>query len=236
MEESIAGSGTRAEPLEAAVQSNGKDNLLTSTVAPVVVPDSLPPRHQTYLPASTPPASFLHEPRLNPRDPMNSDPITATPSQRKCHHDSIPSRPAALQHEPALLEERPKKDAVDKMPGHVPSAPLRAKPVQTSAASSKGSEPPIHAALKRSSALSANDNTEICIDITGDQEEIEQEGLIGGSSDGTGSNAAVPARFASLAPFLHASEKWFSNFDPNLQQLLATRANSLRYTVNTFPV
>ena len=159
---------------------------------------------------------------------MNSDPITATaPSQRKCRHDSIPSRPAALQHEPALLEERPKKDAVDKMPGHVPSAPLRAKPVQTSAASSKGSEPPIHAALKRSSALSANDNTEICIDITGDQEEIEQEGLIGGSSDGTGSNAAVPARFASLAPFLHASEKWFSNFDPNLQQLLATRAQQL---------
>ena len=50
VEESIAGSGTRAEPLEAAVQSNGKDNLLTSTVAPVVVPDSLPPRHQTYLP------------------------------------------------------------------------------------------------------------------------------------------------------------------------------------------
>ena len=159
---------------------------------------------------------------------MNSDPITATPpSQRKCRHDSIPSRPAALQHEAALLEERPKKDAVDKMPGHVPSAPLRAKPVQTSAASSKGSEPPIHAALKRSSALSANDNTEICIDITGDQEEIEQEGLIGGSSDGTGSNAAVPARFASLAPFLHASEKWFSNFDPNLQQLLATRAQQL---------
>ena len=90
---------------------------------------------------------------------MNSDPITATPtSQRKCHDDSIPSRPAALQHEPALLEERSKKDAVDKMPGHVPSAPLRTKPVQTSAASSKGSEPPIHAALKRSSALSANDN------------------------------------------------------------------------------
>ena len=69
--------------------------------------------------------------------------------------------------------------------------------------------------------------TEICIDITGDQEEIEQEGLIGGSSDGTGSNAAVPARFASLAPFLHASEKWFSNFDPNLQLLLATRAQQL---------
>ena len=50
VEESIAGSGTRAEPLEAAVQSNGKDNLLTSTVAPVVVPDSLPPRHQTLSP------------------------------------------------------------------------------------------------------------------------------------------------------------------------------------------
>jgi hypothetical protein len=136
----------------------------------------------------------------------------------------MPSRPPVLQHKAALLEERSKKDAVDKMPGHVPSASLRTKPVQTPTVSSKGSEPPIHAALKRSSALSANDNTEICIDITGDQEGIEQEVSIGVSSEGTGNNAGVPARFASLAPFLHASEKWFSNFDPNLQQLLATRA------------
>ena len=29
---------------------NGKDNLLISTVAPVIVPDSLPPRHQTLSP------------------------------------------------------------------------------------------------------------------------------------------------------------------------------------------
>ena len=136
----------------------------------------------------------------------------------------MPSRPPVLQPKAALLEERSKKDAVDKMPGHVPSASLRTKPVQTPTVSSKGSEPPIHAALKRSSALTANDNTEICIDITGDQEGIEQEVSIGVSSEGTGNNAGVPARFASLAPFLHASEKWFSNFDPNLQQLLATRA------------
>ena len=142
---------------------------------------------------------------------------------------SVLSRPAAFRHEPAIPEERSKKDATDKMPDHPSSAPLRSitKPVLSSAASNKSSEPLIHAALKKSSTLSVNDNTEICIDITGDQEEIEQEGLICGSSDGTGSNVAVPARFATLAPFLNASEKWFSNFDPNLQQLLAARAQQL---------
>ena len=148
---------------------------------------------------------------------MNNDPI------------SVLSSPAALQHEPALPEGRSINEAIDKMTDHPSSAPLRSitKPARSSSASNKGREPPIHAALKKSSTLSVNDNTEICIDITGDQEAIEQEGLIGGSSDGTGSNAAVPARFATLAPFLNASEKWFSNFDPNLQQLLAARAQQL---------
>ena len=181
-------------------------------------------------PVSTPSASFLHRSRPNLRDPTNSDSITATPpSQRKCHDNGVPSRPEALRNEPAIPEERSKKNAADKMPDLLPSAPLRSmtKPVRTSIASNKGKEPLIHAALKRSSTLSANDNTDVCIDITGDQEDIAQEGLVCSISDGTENCAAMPDRFASLAPFLNASEKWFSNLDPNLQQLLATRAQQL---------
>ena len=110
---------------------------------------------------------------------------------------------AAFRHEPALPEVRSTKGVSDQMTDHPSRAPLRSitKPARSSAVSNKGGEPPIHAALKKSSTLSVNDNTQICIDITGDQEAIEQEGLIGSSSDRTGDEAAVPAQFTTLAPF-----------------------------------
>jgi hypothetical protein len=38
-------------------------------------------------------------------------------------------------------------------------------------------EPHIHAVLRRSSTLPTNDSTQICIDITGDREGIEQNGI-----------------------------------------------------------
>ena len=91
----------------------------------------------------------------------------------------------------------------------------------------KKAEPPIHAALKKSSTLSANDGTQICIDITGDQETIEQEGLINCSSDTLVEEPAVPAHLSTLAPFLEASGKWFPNFDSNLRLHLAERAQQL---------
>jgi len=118
----------------------------------------------------------------------------------------------------------------------VPSASLRTKPVQTPTVSSKGSEPPIHAALKRSSALSVNDNTQICIDITGDQEGIKQEVSIGVSSEGTGNNAGVPARFASLAPFYMPVRNGFRILIPTYNSFWLLEPNSMRYTVSTFPV
>ena len=130
------------------------------------VPSS--PSPDPISPVSTPSASVSRRLRPSLRDPMNSDPITATPpSQRKCHDDSVLSRPAAFRHESAIPEGRSIKDATDKMPDHPSSAPLRSttKPVRSSAASNKSSEPLIHAALKKSSTLSVNDNTEICISL-----------------------------------------------------------------------
>ena len=111
-------------------------------------------------------------------------------------------------------------------PSHV-SERIIAKPARKSGVCDKRAEPPIHAALKKSSTLSANDGTQICIDITGDQETIEQEGLINCSRDNAVEESAVPAHLSTLAPFLEASGKWFPNFDPNLRLLLAGRAQQL---------
>ena len=90
-------------------------------------------------------------------------------------------------------------------PPHTPERSI-AKPARKSVVSHFSGEPPIHAALKKSSTLSANDGTKICIDITGDQETIEQEGLINCSNDNTVQESAVPAHLTTLAPFLEASE------------------------------
>ena len=111
-------------------------------------------------------------------------------------------------------------------PSHV-SERIIAKPARKSGVCDKRAEPPIHAALKKSSTLSANDGTQICIDITGDQETIEQEGVINCSRDTEVEESAVPAHFSTLAPFLEASGKWFPNFDPDLRLLLAGRAQQL---------
>ena len=85
-------------------------------------------------------------------------------------------------------------------------------------------EPHIHAVLKRSSTLPTNDSTQICIDITGDREGIEQNGIPHSNEDGSEAETASQTQFLSIAPFLNACEKWFPTFDPTLQKLLAEKA------------
>ena len=97
-------------------------------------------------------------------------------------------------------------------------------------------EPPIHAALKKSLSLSANDRTQICIDITGENDEVEHDQLNQFSSDEvTDDQSQMRDRFVSLTPFIDASGKWFSTFDTNLQHRLATRARQLAIESHHFP-
>jgi hypothetical protein len=72
--------------------------------------------------------------------------------------------------------------------------------------------------------LPANDNTQICIDITGDKDGIEQDGIPHSNKDGSDVDNSPQTQFTSIAPFLNACEKWFPTFDPNLQKVLANKA------------
>ena len=167
-------------------------------------------------------------PRL--QDPNYNDPIPATPpSQRNRAGNQDLSDTAARQHEQALQEGQGANGASDPVTDPPSHAPKRIITQQTRKleAPDKKAEPPIHAALKKSSTLSANDGTQICIDITGDQETIEQEGLINCSSDTLDEEPAGPPHLSTLAPSLEASGKWFPNFDSNLQLHLAERAQRL---------
>lgn len=105
----------------------------------------------------------------------------------------------------------------------------------TPAAAQMAREPPIHAALKKSLSLSANDRTQICIDITGENDEVEHDQLNQLSNDVTDDQNQVCDRFVSLTPFIDASGKWFSTFDTSLQHRLATRARQLAIESHHFP-
>ena len=89
------------------------------------------------------------------------------------------------------------------------------------------SEPLIHVALKKSLHLSANDNTQICIDITGENDEVEHDQHSQHTDDITDNNNHVCDRFSSITPFINASEKWFPILDASLQRQLADRARQL---------
>ena len=113
------------------------DNLATThTLVPNALQEHPPPRHQTPSPpVSAPAESVSRRLQPSPGDPMDNDPITATPpSQRKCHDDRVLPSPAALRHEPALPEVRSTKEAIDQMTDHPSRAPLRSitKPARSS--------------------------------------------------------------------------------------------------------
>ena len=171
-------------------------------------------------------------------DPNCNDPITATPpSQRnRPGNKDLPDK-AACQHEQTLQEGQGAERASDPVtdPPSQASKRIITKPTRKPEALDKKTDPPIHAALKKSSTLSANDGTQICIDITGDQETVEQEGFINFSSGILVEEPSIPAHLSTLAPFLEASGKWFPNFDSNLRQHLAERAQQLAIHGKHFP-
>ena len=117
-----------------------------------------------------------------------NDPIIATPpSQRnRPGNKDLPDKPVC-QHEQTLQKGQSAEGVSDPVtdPPSQASRRIITKPSRKPDALNKKTDPPIHAALKKSSTLSANDGTQICIDITGDQEAIEQVGLISSKNNNT---------------------------------------------------
>ena len=189
------------------------------------------------------PISSIVDNEPNKPEPKHGDlncnnPIIATPpSQRnRPGNKDLPDKPVC-QHEQTLQKGQSAEGVSDPVtdPPSQASRRIITKPSRKPDALNKKTDPPMHAALKKSSTLSANDGTQICIDITGDQEAIEQEGLISSSSDALVEEPSIPAHLSTLAPFLEASGKWFPNFDPNLRQHLAERAQQLAIYGKHFP-
>ena len=85
----------------------------------------------------------------------------------------------------------------------------------------------IQDAFKRATTLSANDDTQICIDITGDDDNLIQ-GDAAKSTSGREIQAQLSQpQFASLAPFTQVSRKWFHALDSTVIDVLASKAQDI---------
>ena len=157
----------------------------------------------------------------------NSDPITVTPSsQRNRKLNDIPPYTSVIAPKTYIPEEKHGREVAANSADPPPAKPKsgRTKPSCPPSSRKDKDEPHIHAVLKRCSTLPANDNTQICIDITGDKDGIEQDGIPHSNKDGSDVDNSPQTQFTSIAPFLNACEKWFPTFDPNLQKVLANKA------------
>ena len=98
-------------------------------------------------------------------------------------------------------------------------------PTRSVKGSSKGS--PIQNALQRATTLSANDRTRICIDITGDENNSNNDDtMILPSGHEMQTHLSQP-QYSSLAPFVQVCRKWFYSFDSNIVDALAAKAQDI---------
>ena len=150
----------------------------------------------------------------------NTDPITFTPPrQRDCRSDANPVVSLASgQCDDALRmlkntdQARDAAISLDNVKGKG-----KGKQSQKPAAAKHRDEPLIHAALKRSATASANDETQICIDITGENDEKDPDGTPETVSDAQEDQRKSHSQYATITPFLNASEKWFPALNADLQ-------------------
>ena len=86
---------------------------------------------------------------------------------------------------------------------------------------------PIQDALKRASMLSANDETQILIDITGEDNNHGNDDAMTQSLGHETQTQLTQPQFSSLAPFLQVSRKRFHSFDPTIVDALAAKAQDI---------
>ena len=99
------------------------------------------------------------------------------------------------------------------------------KPTRSGKGNPKGS--PIQEALQRASTLSANDGTEICIDITGDDNHSSEDDMMTQTPGHETQTQLTQPQFTSLAPFLQVSRKWFQLIDQTIVDTLAAKAHDI---------
>ena len=109
----------------------------------------------------------------------------------------------------------------DKPPHHTKGL----MPAKSSKGKPRGS--PIQDALQRASRLSANDGTQLCIDITGDDNKLGDKDIMSQPTAHETQTQSPQSQVSSLAPFIQVSRKWFQSFDSSIINSLAVKAQDI---------
>ena len=192
-----------------------KDILSNEPSDPIVTPSSLPGVSSPF--------------QDDNEKPDNSDPIKFTPPSR-CHPpDTASKTPTGNDQSPEKQPLPPDDSFVVEIANDPPdiATPVKTKSPQVSSLHQGDAMPPIQAALNKSSILSANDKTRVCIDITGEDDNTEQIDLTQPSFERETHNQSLQLRFASLSPFAETSRKWFPTFDASFIAALANKAQDI---------
>ena len=164
-----------------------------------------------------------------PNNTVEDDPIEFTPLNEPSGTGNHLDKPAKVnvptqgcvqaQHSGVVIELT--NGSQDK-----PSHPTKMlMPTSSVKGNSRGS--PIQDALQRATILSANDRTQICIDITGDDTNSNNDDTMMPPSGHETQTQLSQPQFSSLAPFIQVSRKWFYSFDSTIVDALAAKAQDI---------
>ena len=157
----------------------------------------------------------------DPVEPISPDAPRST--------DNLSNKPTAV-NVPAQDRDQEKHGSIvlelanvtqDK-PSHQTNAPMSSN---SGKRNPRGS--PIQDALKRASTLPANDETQILIDITGEDDNQGNNDTMTQSPEHETQTQPTQRQFSTLAPFLQVCRKWFHSLDPTIVDFIAAKAQDI---------
>ena len=160
---------------------------------------------------------------------IECDPIEHTPLNQPKTTDNHPDWPVK-ENSPANGPARILNSGVAvelTNDSHCKPPPQKQIPTFPTSADKNSRGSPIQDALQRAATLSANDNTQICIDITGDDDNLNDDDAMKSTPGHETQTQLSQPHFSSLAPFIQVSRKWFHALDSTIVDALASKAQDI---------
>ena len=160
---------------------------------------------------------------------ISEDPIEHTPPNKPNGTGNQSNRPAK-EHSPTYsLDRAHHSGVVIKLTNDSQDEPPQQAKLLMPSTSVKGNSrgSPIQDALQRAAILSANDNTQICIDITGEDNNSNTDDTMKPTPGHEMQTQLSQPQLSSLSPFIQVSRKWFHSFDSTIVDALAAKAQDI---------
>ena len=164
-----------------------------------------------------------------PDNAGDDDPVEQISPEAPSGADNLPNKPTEINVPAQGLVHEKHSGIVIELANISQDKPSHQTKALISSNTSKGNPrgSPIQDALQRASMLSANDGTQILIDITGDDNNSGNDDTMTQSPGHETQTQLTQRQFGSLAPFLQVSRKWLQFIDPTIVDSFAAKAQDI---------